>query len=126
MPSDVICSPTRLYHHCRNTINHTFHHTGGYCVNVTVMNTVSFAEKSININVDGDGELRVSFSFCFVFVSNFLVFLCFSSSFSYSVLFLFLLSFSSSVFLFFLTISCVMNNLHISQSNSISAHSSNN
>jgi len=54
LPSDVICSPTRLYHHCRNTINHTFHHTGGYCVNVTVMNTVSFAEKSINIQVDGN------------------------------------------------------------------------
>ena len=68
LPSDVICSPTRLYHHCRNTINHTFHHTGDYCVNVTATNTVSFAQKSIKVQVAGDGkslkEQQVIYIFC--------------------------------------------------------------
>ena len=64
-----MCSPTRLYHHCRNTINHTFRHTGDYCVNVTVMNTVSFAEKSINVLVDDDGKFIM---FIFLFLMPFL------------------------------------------------------
>eukprot|EP00794_Sanderia_malayensis_P008800 gene8800-9741_t len=55
LPSDVMCSPTKLYHNCKNIISHTFYTTGNYCLNVTAANTVSSAQTVLTVKVSDEG-----------------------------------------------------------------------
>ena len=54
MPPGDICSPTMEHKNsCSLIVNHMFHDSGKYCVNVGVMNDVSGANTSLMVQIPG-------------------------------------------------------------------------
>ena len=54
LPPGDICSPTMEHKNsCSLIVNHTFHNSGNYCVNVGVMNDVSGTNTSLMVQIPG-------------------------------------------------------------------------
>ena len=53
LPKDAMCSPTLMNDACHMTFNHTFGTSGQYCVNVSAINSVGFANVLHYVDVEG-------------------------------------------------------------------------
>lgn len=53
LPDDFMCSPTLINDDCEISFNHTFKQSGKYCVNVSAVNTVGFANVLHYVDVIG-------------------------------------------------------------------------
>lgn len=61
LPDDFMCSPTLINDDCEISFNHTFKQSGKYCVNVSAVNTVGFANVLHYVDVIGIRVSNLSF-----------------------------------------------------------------